>query len=126
MKKTLLTMAMAAALVVASRPALAHHAGATYDAEHPITLTGVVTEFHLVTPHTQIYFDVTDAQGNVAHWIGLSGPPQRLYRSGWRGDSLKPGDKITITGAPSKDGQKYMGVGKLIGPDGKALGAEGE
>ena len=126
MKRTLLLMALGVALVVASRPALAHHAGATYDAEHPVTLTGTITEFRLVTPHTQILFDVKDAQGKVSSWIGLSGPPQRLYRSGWRSDTLKPGDVVTITGAPSKDGQKYMGVMKVIGPDGKALGAEGE
>ena len=126
MKKALLLAIPAVALLLmASRPALAHHAAASYDAEHPITLTGVVTSYELVTPHTQIHFDVKDAQGNVTNWVALSGPPQRLYRIGWRADSLKPGDKVTISGSPSKDGKKFMGASKVVGPNG-ALGAEGE
>jgi hypothetical protein len=62
----------------------------------------------------------------VEKWVALSGPPQRLYRAGWRADTLKPGDQITITGAPSKDGRKYMGVKKMIAPSGQVLteGAE--
>ena len=113
------------ALLLASRPLLAHHAAASYDAEHPITLTGVVTAYELVTPHTQIHFDVKDAQGKVTSWVALSGPPQRLYRAGWRSDSLKPGDTVTVTGPPSKDGKKFMGASKVVGPNG-TLGGEGE
>jgi hypothetical protein len=124
-KKGLLLAMLCAAVILSSRPILAHHAAASYDAEHPITLTGVVTSYELVTPHTQIHFDVTDAQGNVSSWVALSGPPQRLYRVGWRSDSLKPGDKVTITGSPSKDGKKFMGASKVVGPNG-ALGGEGE
>ena len=127
MKKVLLVVwAVSVVLLAASRPVLAHHAGATYDTAHPITLKGTVTEYQLVNPHTQIHFDVKDAQGNVESWVGLSGPPQRLYRSGWRADTLKPGDQITITGAPSKDGRKFMGVNKLVGPNGENLTAGGE
>jgi hypothetical protein len=85
-----------------------------------------VTEYKLVNPHTEIHFDVKDAQGNTTSWVALSGPPQRLYRSGWRSDTLKPGDQVTVTGAPLKDGRKFMGVQKVIGPSGKVLGAEGE
>ncbi len=69
MKKALLLAAMSVALVVASRPAFAHHAGGNYDTEHPVTLTGTVTEYRLVSPHTQIFFDVKDEQGNVTSWV---------------------------------------------------------
>jgi DNA/RNA endonuclease YhcR with UshA esterase domain len=126
MKKALLLAAMSVALVVASRPAFAHHAGGNYDTEHPVTLTGTVTEYRLVSPHTQIFFDVKDEQGNVTSWVALSGPPQRLYRAGWKADTLKPGDQVTVTGSPSKDGKKFMGVKKIIGPSGQPLAAEGE
>jgi len=123
-KQGLFVMAAAAALLLGTLPALAHHAAATYDSEHQITLTGVVTDYVLVSPHTQIFFDVNE-KGEVVHWVGLSGPPQRLFRSGWRADSLKKGDKVTITGAPSKDGHKYIGVKKVVGPNGPLPG-EGE
>lgn len=125
MKKTLMIAALGVALVLLSRPIFAHHAGTAYDPEHPITLTGTVTAFQLVSPHTQIHFDVKDDKGNVTNWVALSGPPQRMYRSGWRSDTLKVGDQITVSGPPSKDGSKYLGVGKLV-VNGKVLTAEGE
>ena len=125
MKKTLLFAALGMIFALVSRPALAHHAGTAYDPEHPITLTGTVTEFQLVSPHTQIHFDVKDDKGNVTSWVALSGPPQRMYRSGWRSDTLKAGDQITVTGPPSKDGSKYLGVKKIV-VNGQVLTAEGE
>jgi len=124
-KRILLTGALGVAFVFVSHPIFAHHAGTAYDAEHPITLSGTVTEFKLVSPHTQIHFDVKDAQGNVTEWVALTGPPQRMYRNGWRSDTLKAGDQITVSGPPSKDGSKYVGV-KTITVNGKVLAAEGE
>jgi hypothetical protein len=124
-KKTLLVAALGVGLVLASLPVFAHHAGTAYDAEHPITLSGTVTGFELVSPHTQIHFEVKDEKGNVTGWVALSGPPQRMYRSGWKSDTLKAGDQITVTGPPSKDGGKYLGVKKIVA-NGKVLTAEGE
>ena len=126
MKRALLVISAVSIAFLISLPVFAHHAGATYDTDHPVTLTGTVTEYQLVNPHTQIHFDVKDDKGNVSNWVALSGPPQRLYRSGWRADTLKPGDQVTITGAPSKDGRKFMGVKKVVGPGGAVLSAEGE
>jgi DNA/RNA endonuclease YhcR with UshA esterase domain len=125
-KKALVILAAGAFALMVSSRAFAHHAGGAYDTEHPVTLTGTVTDYKLVNPHTEIHFDVKDANGKVTSWVALSGPPQRLYRAGWRSDTLKPGDQVTVTGAPLKDGRKFMGVQKVIGPTGKVLGAEGE
>ena len=69
----------------------------------------------------QVHFKVKDEQGNVEQWIVQSAPPQRLYRAGWNAKSLKPGDEITVTGAPAKDGSKIMNNRKLVGPKGKVL-----
>jgi hypothetical protein len=117
--KILLLAALGVGLV------FAHHAGTAYDPEHPITLSGTVTGFQLVSPHTQIHFDVKDEKGNVTSWVALSGPPQRMYRSGWKSDTLKAGDQITVTGPPSKDGSKYLGVKKIV-VNGQVLTGEGE
>ena len=99
----------------------AHHSAAIYDIAHPITLKGTVTKFSFTNPHMQVHFKVKDEQGNVEQWIVQSAPPQRLYRAGWNAKSLKPGDKITVTGAPAKDGSKIMNNRKLVGPKGKVL-----
>ena len=99
----------------------AHHSAAKYDIEHQITLKGTVTKFSFTNPHTQVHFKVKDEQGNVEQWTVQSAPPQRLYRAGWNAKTLKPGDIITVTGAPAKDGSKVMNNRKLVGPNGKVL-----
>ena len=107
-------------------PLYAHHAGSLYDREHPVTMTGTVTKYLFTNPHVAIHYEVKDEAGNVEQWVAESAPPQRLYRAGWNTKTLKPGDQITITGGPSKDGRKYMSVKKLVGPDWQSLtqGAE--
>lgn len=102
-------------------PIWAHHSLALYDRANPITLTGTVTAYNFVNPHVQILLDVKDAQGNVEKWEIESGGPARLYRAGWNLDSVKPGDKVTVTGVPRKDGRKSLSIKKLVAPDGKVL-----
>lgn len=124
--KPFAALAVAVGLLAVAGPMFAHHAGNVYDREHPITLQGTVTEFAFINPHVQIHFEAKDEQGNVVKWVAETSPPQRLYRAGWTTKSLKPGDEITITGAPYKDGATKMSVQRLVAPDGKELarGAE--
>ena len=127
MKSVLLVvMAVAVGVFVLAGPLFAHHAQSVYDREHPVTLPGTVTDYLFTNPHTQIRFDAKDANGNVTSWTADTSSPQRLYRVGWNKTSLKPGDPITVTGAPSKDGRHSMSIMKLVGPDGKVLGLGAE
>ena len=48
--------------------------------------------------------DVKDANGKVVRWAVETGNPNALLRAGWRKDSLKPGDEVTIEGYLAKDG----------------------
>src|SRR5215831_19989095 len=101
-------------------PAFAHHGtGVSYDASNPITLKGTVTEFRYANPHPQLYFDVTDAKGNVEHWSGEFYPnPAQLIQGGWgrkRSEAaMAYGSKITITLAPSRAGTKVGAILKLL------------
>ena len=108
--------------MVACLPAFAHHGKDNYDVQHPITLSGTVITYEFLNPHVLIRFDVTDANGATSKWIAEGDPPQKLYRAGWKRDSLKPGDKVTITGPPDKNGQHTLVLQKLVGPDGQMLG----
>jgi len=99
----------------------AHHGNSAYDESKPITLKGVVTEFDWVNPHTQIYFDVKDATGHVAHWGCETLSPGRLIRAGWTKDSLKAGDQITITLVAAKTGAPVGILQKLVLADGREL-----
>jgi Family of unknown function (DUF6152) len=104
-------------------PAFAHHGtSVAYDSQHPITLKATVTEFAFANPHVQIYFDVKDDQGNVAHWGCETASPGRLIRSGWPRNAVKAGDQITITVYPAKSGAHIGDLRKVVLPDGSILG----
>jgi len=84
-------------------------------------LTGTVTEFVWQNPHTQVYFDVKDAKGNVVHWAGEMNSPGVLIRQeGWSRKTLKVGDEITVTVFPSKAGTPVGVVNKML-LNGKAI-----
>jgi len=120
-------LVVAVSLIGVSEVLSAHHAGANYDREHLITLSGTVTGFVFANPHTQILFDVEDAQGNIVKWIGVGDPPGRLYKVGWTKNTIKVGDKITVTGGPRIDGSSKeldMRNDQLI-VNGKKLGERG-
>lgn len=97
-----------ASLLAAMLPAAAHHSfPAQYDIDKPITLTGKVTNVEWTNPHIFIYIDVADAAtGAVVNWALEMGGPNALLRLGWKRDSLKTGDLITVEGSLARDGSK--------------------
>lgn len=114
MRKMFASLAAGAVLFLAG-PLFAHHAGSLYDREHAVTLTGTVTKYLMVNPHAQILFEVVNEKGEVEKWVAETGGPARLIQLGWNKNSLQPGDKITVTGAPFRDGRKFLSIVKLTG-----------
>jgi hypothetical protein len=122
MKKYRLNILIAAALLLlVGIPLLAHHGNASYDSENPITIKGTVTEFAWTNPHVQIYLDVKDDKGKVAHWSVETYSPGKLVRAGWTKDSVKAGDQVSVTLIPAKSGAPVGFLHKLVLPDGKVL-----
>lgn len=118
----LLLLAASAALFVASAPLFAHHSfAAEFDVKQPITLKGTVTKVEWTNPHVWIYIDVTDAQGNVAHWQCENGAPNALARMGWTRHSLNPGDQVTIEGFRAKNDDRTANARQVILPDGRKV-----
>lgn len=109
------------ALSVMSATTLAHHGREMYDAQHQITLKGTVTKFDFVNPHVLLYFDVKDASGKVANWVGETGSPNMMRRGGWTKSSLKPGDAITVSGYPARNGSPSMRFMKIVLANGQTL-----
>jgi hypothetical protein len=106
--------------------ALAHHSAAAFDTTQQKEITGVVKKFDYSNPHTWVWLDVPNEKGGVDTW-GVEGmSPNYLNRRGWTRMTLKPGDKLTITIRPMKNGEKGgMWIsGKR--PDGEVLLMNGE
>ena len=110
------------ALLAAAVPSSAHHSfAAEFDATKPVELTGVVTKVEWMNPHIYFYVDVKDETGKVTNYACEGGAPNGLYRNGWRKDSLKPGDEVSIDGWRAKDGSNTVNAGSVVLPDGKRV-----
>jgi len=115
-------MAPVAALLVCASPLLAHHSfGAEYDFNKPVTLHGTVVKWEMINPHSYITLDVKNDDGSVTQWSVQAGAPSFLYRNGWRKDSVKPGDELTITGYMAKDGSHNAFGQQVRLPDGRRV-----
>jgi hypothetical protein len=101
MKRTLLALG---ALAAATLPAAAHHSFAMFDNAKTVTLDGTVKEFEWVNPHSWIHIMVVDAQGKPEEWAFEMGSPGQLTTQGWKKDTVKVGDKVSISFHPMKDG----------------------
>ena len=112
MKFRYLSVLASFGLLIGSGPALAHHGFAgRYDEANPVTVTGTVVEFQFMNPHSQITFDVKDEKGNLQRWEAELGSAGQLHRAeGWDKDTLKPGDKVTISGPRAKNGANDMNL----------------
>jgi hypothetical protein len=102
---------IAVAVIMAAGKAVAHHSfAAEFDGTKRVTLNGVVTKIEWTNPHVWIYFNVKDEKtGQVTNWGAEFGPPHGLQRSGWRRDTVKIGEKVTVTNASlAKNGTKRV------------------
>jgi hypothetical protein len=104
-------MAAFAAAAVAG-PALAHHSGAMFEDQRTLELTGTVTRFEYVNPHSWLRVNVVNEDGTVTEWgFELDAPP-RLRRIGVSPNHWREGDRVTVRTRPLKDGRP---AGFLVG-----------
>jgi hypothetical protein len=119
-RQTVIMARLFAALLIV--PALlAHHSTAEYDLKHPASARGLVTRFEWSNPHARIFLDVAGDNGALEHWIIEIDSPNALRRLGWTRDSLKPGDKVTGSGARAKDGSPRMRCTQVVLAGGAVL-----
>jgi hypothetical protein len=114
--------AMAAAVLIVSVPLFAHHGNAAFDTGKKVTMKGTVTEWFWANPHCFLKFDVKDDTGNVAHWVAETNNAPDMIERGWSNKSFKPGDEITVTVEPVKNGKPVGRVLQVVLPNGETLG----
>jgi hypothetical protein len=116
-----MSIALALFILVVSGVAYAHHGTEAYAMDKKVTLKGVIAQFEWTNPHSQVHLDVTDESGNVTHWNFESQPPSILTHAGWSKNSLKPGDQVSVTFHPVKNGAPVGVLMSVALPDGSEL-----
>ena len=120
-------LAAAAAAVLLAATASAHHSiSAEFDQNRPVTFTGTVVKIEWTNPHIYTHVAVKEPDGKVTEYKVEGGPPNALYRAGWRKDTLKPGDTVTVSGLRAKiPTSMNIGVANMTTADGKRIFATG-
>ena len=116
-------LAVGVGVLVGVMPAWAHHSfAAAFDANKPVTVRGVITEIRLENPHSWFFLDVTDESGKVVRWGFEGSTPTSLIRSGFKPNSLKVGDEVTVKGSHARDASKNEGAAReMITKDGRTF-----
>jgi uncharacterized protein DUF6152 len=116
---------MFAVALWAAVPALAHHGAGVFEPEKKVTVSGTVTDFQFVNPHVLVYMTVKGSDGKDVQWGGELTSPNRLARDErsvkWHKEIIKPGDSITMTGHPARNGAPMMDILKIVDAKGTVL-----
>ena len=110
-------------VALASVSLVAHHSFAMFDQSMTVTLEGAVKEFRWTNPHVFIEMLVKNESGAEEQWSIEMTSPEHLARAGWRPATLKPGDAITLSIHPMRDGIKGGQYLSGIGPNGPLVGS---
>jgi Family of unknown function (DUF6152) len=100
--KNLFRLSALAGFCFALAPAAwTHHSQSEYDLRAKVEVAGTVTKIEWRSPHAWIYVDTTNDKGETVNWSFELPSPVTLMRRGWTRDSLKPGDRVKVSGAPA-------------------------
>jgi hypothetical protein len=120
------TFALAGVTALAlALPAYAHHSFAMFDAAKETTLQGTVKEFQWTNPHAWVQLLVPGPDGKATEWSIECASPNALKRQGWRGTTIKAGDRVTVVIHPLKSGEPGGSLVIVTLPDGTQLGRRG-
>lgn len=106
----------ALAFTVQSGTVNAHHAfSAQYDANAPVSFSGVVVKVEWLNPHAYFYVDVEDpATGEVTTWACELGSPVSMQRQGWKREDLVVGEILQVEGSKARDGSPSMSASAVV------------
>ncbi len=104
MTRTILVILAGLVLLAGADRVFAHHSfSATYDSDKSVEIEGLVKEFVWRNPHSFMRIDVTDEDGSVKTWALEWGSTNDLTQAKITRTTLRPGDRIVVTGAAPRD-----------------------
>jgi hypothetical protein len=104
-KSFVAALCLCIALVCVAPASWAHHSGAMFDKTRTIQIHGVVKEFLWTNPHASFKVEVPGAGGEPQLWLIEMNAPGNLVHEGWKRNTIKPGDQVTVTVNPLRDGR---------------------
>jgi hypothetical protein len=104
-----------------STPLPAHHGSTGYDMEKQLVMKATVTDWLWANPHCFLTYDTTDDKGTVVRWTAEVSNPVDMTKRGWSRRILNPGDQITVTVRPAKNGAPVGQLMKVVLPNGQTL-----
>ncbi|NOT45421.1 MAG: hypothetical protein HOP14_12530 [Acidobacteria bacterium] len=108
---------VAVGMLIMVEPAGGHHSiSAVYDASRSTTIDGVVVEFHYVNPHPYLIVSVPDAGGPSTNWTLELDNRNELADIGVSASTLRPGERVVVTGSRSRAQPRNLYVRKLVRP----------
>jgi hypothetical protein len=114
--------ALGLALLAAAMPLLAHHSfAAEYDDKKPVSIKGTVTKVEWANPHIWFFMDVKNQDGSVTNWGFEMGGTGQLVRAGWKRDSMKIGDVVTVDARRARDGSNRANAQTVVTSTGQRL-----
>ena len=108
--------------VLMSAPLLAHHGSAAFENGKTMTLKGTVKSWTYMNPHCLLTFDVKSDDGKVVQWIVETQAPGIMYPAGYRKDSFKAGDEVTVVANVVKNGLPIGRIVSVVTASGWTLG----
>ena len=115
-------IAMLVAMGCAGQAQAHHSTAAEFDQSKPLKFTGVVQKVNWTNPHVYTYVEVKQAGAPPLVYHIEGGSPNTLFRQGWRKDSLKVGDVVTVTGQGAKNKESTnVGAATILTADGKKV-----
>jgi hypothetical protein len=114
-------LALAGIGLVAAAAVQAHHSQSEFDLRARVEVEGTVTKLEWKSPHGRLYVDVKNEKGEVVNWNFELPSPNTLMRRGWKRDTLKPGDRVTVAGAPARNFTAIAVVTSVKDGNGKPL-----
>ena len=119
--KCIARVVLSLATSLATLPVIAHHSAYAFDTERTLAVAGTVTEWFWANPHCLLKFDVVDDNGDVVHWVTETQAPANMIDAGWRKNDLKPGDVVTVTLQPARNGNPVGRIVRVEFSDGRVL-----
>jgi len=109
-------LALTAGIWMSGTPAGAHHSLSDFDSSRQVTIEGGVAQVQFVNPHPFLVLDVTDRSGAVQQWRLEMDNRYELSDIGMTKDTLKPGDRIVVSGSPGHTQPRILYIRKLDRP----------